>query len=188
MTTHVPTCIGAVGPQGRILCCSLHDWLWNCYDVLQLPRCRLWPRWPLLEGLRCASCVCMRMYILIYISIYTHICMTDWTNATHIAALGAYRFWRDMGYAIGALVTGAVADWVQHIWYSVYMTYDIWYDMMNDIYNMCKWRNEVCVLYSQCIGYIYTLYYICILWYTHLLCAVGALVTGAVGVCVCVYV
>jgi len=32
------------------------------------------------------------------------------------SALGAYRFWRDMGYAIGALVTGAVADWIGIPW------------------------------------------------------------------------
>jgi len=32
------------------------------------------------------------------------------------SALGAYRFWRDLGYAIGALVTGAVADWVGIPW------------------------------------------------------------------------
>src|SRR5947199_9901955 len=27
------------------------------------------------------------------------------------SALGAYRFWRDLGYAIGALLSGVVADW-----------------------------------------------------------------------------
>jgi len=32
------------------------------------------------------------------------------------SALGAYRFWRDMGYAIGALVTGAMADGVGIPW------------------------------------------------------------------------
>lgn len=29
---------------------------------------------------------------------------------------GAYRFWRDLGYAIGALVTGAIADWIGIPW------------------------------------------------------------------------
>lgn len=37
------------------------------------------------------------------------------------SALGAYRFWRDMGYAIGALVTGAVADWIGIPW-SIFVT------------------------------------------------------------------
>jgi len=32
------------------------------------------------------------------------------------SALGAYRFWRDLGYAIGALTTGAVADWIGIPW------------------------------------------------------------------------
>lgn len=32
------------------------------------------------------------------------------------SALGTYRFWRDLGYAIGALVTGAVADWIGILW------------------------------------------------------------------------
>jgi len=32
------------------------------------------------------------------------------------SALGTYRFWRDMGYAVGALVTGAIADWVGIPW------------------------------------------------------------------------
>jgi len=32
------------------------------------------------------------------------------------SALGAYRFWRDLGYAVGALVTGSVADWVGIPW------------------------------------------------------------------------
>ena len=32
------------------------------------------------------------------------------------SALGAYRFWRDLGYAVGALVTGAFADWVGIPW------------------------------------------------------------------------
>jgi MFS family permease len=37
------------------------------------------------------------------------------------SALGAYRFWRDMGYAVGALVTGAAADSMGMPW-SVGMT------------------------------------------------------------------
>jgi len=37
------------------------------------------------------------------------------------SALGAYRFWRDMGYAVGALVTGAVADWIGIPW-SIFVT------------------------------------------------------------------
>lgn len=32
------------------------------------------------------------------------------------SALGAYRFWRDLGYAIGALITGAIADWIGILW------------------------------------------------------------------------
>ena len=32
------------------------------------------------------------------------------------SALGAYRFWRDLGWAIGALVTGALADWIGIPW------------------------------------------------------------------------
>lgn len=32
------------------------------------------------------------------------------------SALGAYRFWRDMGYAVGALVTGAIADAIGIPW------------------------------------------------------------------------
>eukprot|EP00283_Hemiselmis_rufescens_P002735 CAMPEP_0173418318 /NCGR_PEP_ID=MMETSP1357-20121228/506_1 /TAXON_ID=77926 /ORGANISM="Hemiselmis rufescens, Strain PCC563" /LENGTH=577 /DNA_ID=CAMNT_0014380797 /DNA_START=38 /DNA_END=1771 /DNA_ORIENTATION=- len=32
------------------------------------------------------------------------------------SALGTYRFWRDMGYAAGALITGAVADWIGILW------------------------------------------------------------------------
>ena len=27
-------------------------------------------------------------------------------------SLGVYRFWRDLGYAVGALLSGLVADWV----------------------------------------------------------------------------
>lgn len=32
------------------------------------------------------------------------------------SALGSYRFWRDLGYAVGALVTGAMADWLGIPW------------------------------------------------------------------------
>jgi MFS family permease len=32
------------------------------------------------------------------------------------SALGVYRFWRDMGYAIGALMAGLVAAWLGMIW------------------------------------------------------------------------
>jgi len=32
------------------------------------------------------------------------------TPCTRATALGTYRFWRDLGYAVGALMTGAIAD------------------------------------------------------------------------------
>src|SRR5947209_10062234 len=39
--------------------------------------------------------------------------ITDHTHPTWRAtSLGDYRFWRDLGYAIGALLSGAVADFV----------------------------------------------------------------------------
>lgn len=31
-------------------------------------------------------------------------------------ALGVYRFWRDLGYAAGALLAGGVADWLGLDW------------------------------------------------------------------------
>lgn len=31
-------------------------------------------------------------------------------------ALGVYRFWRDIGYAVGALLAGAIADWLGFDW------------------------------------------------------------------------
>jgi predicted MFS family arabinose efflux permease len=30
--------------------------------------------------------------------------------------LGVYRFWRDIGYAIGALLAGVIADWLGFEW------------------------------------------------------------------------
>jgi MFS family permease len=37
--------------------------------------------------------------------------ITDYTNPTwRASSLGVYRFWRDLGYAVGALVSGLVAD------------------------------------------------------------------------------
>ena len=39
--------------------------------------------------------------------------ITDHAHPTWRAtSLGVYRFWRDLGYAIGALLSGAVADFV----------------------------------------------------------------------------
>jgi len=39
--------------------------------------------------------------------------ITDYAHPTWRAtSLGVYRFWRDLGYAVGALVSGAVADFV----------------------------------------------------------------------------
>ena len=39
--------------------------------------------------------------------------VTDHASPTwRASALGVYRFWRDLGYAVGALVSGLVADWV----------------------------------------------------------------------------
>src|SRR2546426_10829627 len=39
--------------------------------------------------------------------------ITDHTHPTWRAtSLGVYRFWRDLGYAVGALLSGAVADFV----------------------------------------------------------------------------
>jgi predicted MFS family arabinose efflux permease len=32
--------------------------------------------------------------------------------ASRASSLGVYRFWRDLGYAVGALLSGAVADLV----------------------------------------------------------------------------
>jgi MFS family permease len=34
----------------------------------------------------------------------------------HPRALGVYRFWRDIGYAIGALLAGVIADWLGFEW------------------------------------------------------------------------
>jgi MFS family permease len=31
-------------------------------------------------------------------------------------ALGVYRFWRDIGYAVGALLAGVIADWLGFEW------------------------------------------------------------------------
>jgi len=31
-------------------------------------------------------------------------------------ALGVYRFWRDIGYAAGALMAGGIADWLGFNW------------------------------------------------------------------------
>ena len=37
--------------------------------------------------------------------------IADYTNPTQRAeCLGTFRFWRDLGYAIGALLTGTLAD------------------------------------------------------------------------------
>jgi MFS family permease len=37
--------------------------------------------------------------------------ITDHTHPTwRASSLGVYRFWRDLGYAVGALVSGLVAD------------------------------------------------------------------------------
>ncbi len=39
--------------------------------------------------------------------------VTDHAHPTWRAtSLGVYRFWRDLGYAVGALLSGAVADFV----------------------------------------------------------------------------
>jgi MFS family permease len=39
--------------------------------------------------------------------------ITDHTHPTSRAtSLGVYRFWRDLGYAVGALLSGLVADFV----------------------------------------------------------------------------
>src|SRR5207245_9742391 len=39
--------------------------------------------------------------------------ITDYAHPTWRAtSLGVYRFWRDLGYAVGALLSGAVADLV----------------------------------------------------------------------------
>jgi len=39
--------------------------------------------------------------------------ITDHAHPTwRASSLGVYRFWRDLGYAIGALLSGAVADFV----------------------------------------------------------------------------
>ena len=36
--------------------------------------------------------------------------------ASRASSMGVYRFWRDLGYAIGALMAGAVANWFGLVW------------------------------------------------------------------------
>lgn len=38
------------------------------------------------------------------------------TPASRARVLGIYRFWRDLGYAIGALLAGIIADWLGMAW------------------------------------------------------------------------
>ena len=43
--------------------------------------------------------------------------VSDVTHPTWRAtSLGVYRFWRDIGYAMGALMAGVVAAWLGLIW------------------------------------------------------------------------
>jgi MFS family permease len=70
--------------------------------TVQVPVYKAWMIGALLQGIGTAM---VYPTLLAAISDVAH---PEW-RAT---AMGAYRFWRDLGYALGALISGVIADWL----------------------------------------------------------------------------